>query len=121
IHFQRREQASGLVLSYGKGNGLYELSRLRKNDTNIVTRLYVEGGSRNLPTGYGKTRLQLPLAKRPYLEVPDADEIIEATQIFENIIPERIGTITGVNGSDIFEFTDSSMDFDINSQLTPGV
>ncbi|ADY51511.1 hypothetical protein Pedsa_0939 [Pseudopedobacter saltans DSM 12145] len=116
IHFQKREQSTGVVLSYGQGNGLYQLYRGKKSDADLVTRLYVEGGSRNLPEGYGRTRLQLP-GPLNYIEVAGADEIIEATKIFENIIPERVGTITGL-GADMFTFIDSSMDFDINDHLS---
>src|SRR5690606_13951103 len=47
-------RATTLSFAYGKGNGLYELTRKRIDDKKIVTRAYATGGSQNLPQGYGK-------------------------------------------------------------------
>jgi hypothetical protein len=46
--------------------------------------------------------------------------IIEATQIFDDIYPHRTGSITSVDASNIYKFVDTSMDFDVNTQLLPG-
>lgn len=57
----------------------------------------------------------------PYIErnVPIYG-VIEHTQIFEDIYPHRTGTVSSINLLDPFEFTDTGMDFDLNSQLLPG-
>lgn len=47
--------------------------------------------------------------------------LFEATKIFDEVYPHRTGTITGVNGSDPLEFTDSGIDFDVNDYLLPGL
>lgn len=47
--------------------------------------------------------------------------VSEYTEIFDDIFPHRTGTITGVNAGDEHQFTDSSMDFNINSYLLPGL
>ncbi|SFJ99406.1 phage tail protein, partial [Parapedobacter indicus] len=52
IHLQKREASTGLSLEFGKGKGLYKLTRGR-TETSVINRLYVEGASRNLPSGYG--------------------------------------------------------------------
>src|SRR5690606_5726524 len=111
IHFQKREVQSGLSLAYGQGNGLYEFTRANRQDANVVTRLYVEGGSRNLPTGYGHTKLRLPNNKA-YIQDAGVTKIKEHTEIFENIFPERVGTVTGIVND--LTFVDTSMNFDIN-------
>lgn len=117
INFSKREQSSGLTLEYGKGKGLYELARER-TDKVAINRLYVEGGTRNIPYDYGFSRLQLPLANRPFLESdPLTGDVVEHTEIFENIYPSRTGTLTGIGANEL-TFSDSSLDFDINGHLT---
>ncbi|TZF81822.1 hypothetical protein FW774_17350 [Pedobacter sp. BS3] len=125
IHLQRREQASELTFEYGKGNGLYNIKRQNKTNANIVTRLYVRGGSTNLPPNYGANSLLLPDGAT-YIQ--DNGKValyglIEATQIFPDIFPQRVGTITGVvaGAGNWKYFSDSEMDFDINAQLAPGL
>lgn len=119
IHLQKREQASGLQFEYGKGKGLYSIARSNKSNSNIITRLYVRGGSRNLRPDYGATSLLLPNGAT-YIE--DAAKValyglIEATQIFENIFPEYEGTVSAVVAGDgnWDKFSDASIDFDVNS------
>lgn len=120
IHIQKREVSSGLTFAYGQGNGLYNIRRQNKTNTNIVTRLYLRGSSENLPIGYRNYAgsLLLPSGNN-YIE--DAAKVamyglIEATQIFD-IKPEREGTITAVvAGAGNWKFfTDNSMDFDVNT------
>lgn len=45
----------------------------------------------------------------------------EATKFFDEVFPHRTGTVTAVNVADPNEFTDTSMDFDVNAQLLPGM
>lgn len=49
---------------WGRGKGLYSLKENKVDDKAIKTRLWVEGGTSNLPTGYRDyaMRLQLPLS-----------------------------------------------------------
>jgi hypothetical protein len=47
--------------------------------------------------------------------------IIEKTVIFDDVCPNRTGTISYVDGSDVRIFRDSGMDFDLNSYLLDGV
>jgi len=114
IHLQKRQASTGITLEFGKGKGLYELYRGR-TETSVINRLYVEGGTRNLPSGYGFTRLQLPLANRPYLQatIAPGEEIIEHTETFDNIFPSRIGSVTAL-GSDDLTFIDTTINFDLN-------
>jgi hypothetical protein len=47
--------------------------------------------------------------------------VIEATEIFEDIFPHRTGKVTAVNPSNIFQFVDANINFDVNAQLLPGL
>lgn len=99
---------------YGKGKGLYSLARTNVNDNEVVTRMYVSGGSQNLPSGYRDWSRTLKLPVVDFLE--DAALIaqmglIEGSVEFPDIYPKRTGTITKI--SDTFKFEDNTMDFDL--------
>lgn len=51
---------------WGKGNGLWQLKEKKVDDKAIITRLWAEGGSQNIKSGYRdySDRLQLPYPKR---------------------------------------------------------
>jgi hypothetical protein len=51
----------GYIFEYGKGKGLYELTREKSSDSNIVNKLFVYGGSKNvIAPKYGYDKLLLP-------------------------------------------------------------
>lgn len=111
----------GQTYKYGKGKGLYELSRTSLSDKTVVNRLYLFGGNKNIPSNYRDFSQRLKIAG-DYIE--DAGSIsafglIEGVKTFEDIYPERIGAVSGV--SSVLEFQDSSIDFNVNSQLISGV
>lgn len=115
INFSKKQDLSGISLSFGAGNGLYELFR-DKSDKEYFNRLTIQGGQQNLPEGYGFSRLQVPLPNRPYLEAdPQGFDIVEKDLVLENVYPSRIGTISAIGGS--LEVYDSSLEFDINDHL----
>lgn len=111
-----------LTFEYGKGKGLYSLVRTNVSDHNIVNRLYVSGGSENLPEGYRNfsDRLKLP-APLEYLE--DADNIaingLREGSLELEIYPHRTGKVTGL-GDNIYRFSDSTMDFDLKAKDAQG-
>ncbi len=53
-------EVRALSFAYGKGNGLYSLTRENIDGGRIITRAYAVGGSQNLPAGYGPKRLTMP-------------------------------------------------------------
>lgn len=119
IHLTKREFASGHQLEYGRGNGLYTITR-ETNQKDIVTRLFVDGSEKNLPHDYRgfKTRLQLPDGT-PYLERNvNLYGPIELPLTFE-IKPEYIGTIT--NYTDHLTVGDFNIDFNVNDCLIQDV
>lgn len=61
---------------WGRGKGLYSLKENKVDDKAIKTRLWVEGGTSNLPTGYRDyaMRLQLPLRRRTKTLIPSLME-----------------------------------------------
>ena len=109
---------------YGRTGGLYELTRQNINSKNVVTRLYVYGGSSNLGNKYRYTRLCLPGKAKNASYIEDAAAIVayglkENTKIFDDIKPERYGEVTAA-GSAYYAFKDATMNFDLNEKDSAG-
>jgi hypothetical protein len=105
---------TAVTLEYGRSKGLYALRR-RRVDQGFGTVWYGYGGVKNIPLSYrdglGKitfddSPVQVNVAKYGY---------IEATVTFEDVFPNRTGTVEEVDG--LFSVTDSTLDFDLNDQF----
>lgn len=134
---------------WGRGKGLYALKEGKVDDQSIKTRLWVEGGTTNIPTNYRdySERLQLPYPQRKnkkahtlsdgtviaagsqtigiaseskrYIEdaALSARIGVDADQVqYDEIVPTRTGTVSGIVADDVFSFVDESMDFDLNAK-----
>ncbi|WP_333662302.1 phage tail protein, partial [Chishuiella changwenlii] len=122
IHFTTRKEFSGLTLEYGKSKGLRSLMRTTIDASNIVTRLYAVGSTKNIiaEDGNWSNRLMMDV---PYLEInTDKYGIIEHTEILDDVFPNRKGKVTAVNASNFLQFSDNTLEFDLNSSdvLIPG-
>lgn len=112
-----------LTFEYGKGKGLYSLTRTNVSDHNIVNRLYVSGGEENLPEGYRNfsDKLKLP-APLEYLE--DTANIAlnglrEGFLELPDIYPHRTGKVTAL-GDTKYKFADTTTDFDLKAKDAQG-
>lgn len=47
--------------------------------------------------------------------------IIEGTLIIDDIFPQRTGKVTAADVTNFYKFKDTTLDFDINTQLAPGL
>lgn len=108
---------------YGKGKGLYSLNRSNVDDNDIINRLYVLGGTENIPNGYRNFSMNLMLPTADFIE--DQNLIAgfglkEGSITFDEIYPKRTGKITAL-GDTKFKFIDTGMDFDLNAKETDGV
>jgi hypothetical protein len=108
---------------YGKGKGLYTLTRRPVGETTIVNRLYPEGSTENLKVGYrnysSRLRIGDPNSGQDYIE--DAGSIaafglIEGVKIFEDIKPHREGIVTGIIVDNPLKFVDLTMNFNLNEK-----
>lgn len=110
---------------YGRGKGLYSLSRNSVEEKGVVTRLYGFGGSKNLAFDYRDRSKNLVFetgdpAKR-YLEAnTELYGIREGVIEFEDIYPNRTGEVSALVTGSIFKVIDSSLDFNINDYLLEG-
>ena len=101
------------TFKYGRNLGLYELERKDIDSKPVITRLYPFGSERNIPSDYRNRSTRLKIAGDYVENSPEAFGVIEHTEIFEDIYPQRTGTISWVDGANIFKFRDSAM-FDLN-------
>ena len=109
---------TGLTFLYK--TGLKNIQRKPIESGNIITRLYAYGSTQNLGSSYGKLRLELNTGGVDYIESNVATYgTIEGSVIFDDVFPRRTGTVSSV-ASDIL-FTDSAIDFNVNTYLIDGV
>ena len=121
LHLRKAGSVFPAAFTFGKGGGVYELKRKNVDSKNVVTRLYVEGGTRNITTKYRNGAQRLRLDGESYIQQEKpvaAMGIKEGAKQFDNIYPHRKGTVTAA-GASIFEFVDSSM-FDLNKKDSEG-
>lgn len=112
-----------VTFEYGKGNGLYALSRSNVNEEGVINRMYVEGSSENLPNNYRNFSDRLKFSDAGYLE--DANLIAEmglkeGELKLDDIYPSRTGKVTAL-GATKFKFIDNTMDFDLNEKEADGI
>lgn len=140
IHLGRVEKNKDnpLVLKYGRGNGLLSGVEAKAEETPI-TRLYVQGGERNIdPFKYGSRTLRLPKdeivqykgieyktdPKGLFIErVQKANYTKEGATVLDGIYPKRVGVITQtIEKNGLYDFIDSSIpdDLDYGACTTAG-
>lgn len=117
INFGEIGKKIPFTFEYGKGKGLYNLSRQNVTSSNIVTRLRAFGSSKNITTKYRSNRLCLPGKSKSesFIENEDAINkygIWEATKYFEAIYPSRTGVVSSKIDDSILKFVDDTM-FDL--------
>ncbi|MBQ2097431.1 MAG: phage tail protein, partial [Bacteroidales bacterium] len=104
---------------YGRTGGAYKIERKTVSNQNVITRLFVFGSDKNLPSDYRSNKLCLPGKTRNESYITDEESvrfygIKENVKVFADIYPARYGTVTAVDVSNKKIFFDSSMDFDLN-------
>jgi hypothetical protein len=106
------------VFSYGKGKGLYSLSRKTVESKSLFTRLWPYGGQRNIPANYRNYSTRLKLSTDYIEQNTSIYGVIEVPKIFDDIYPRFKGTVTTASANNVFIC--SSMDFDINTYMLAG-
>lgn len=117
-------QTLPFVLEYGKGNGLYSISRENVSSSNIITRLKVYGSTENITSKYRADRLCMYGKDKAssYIEKADAVAkygIFEGRKNFD-IKPTFTGKVSSVVDGDVLSFIDTSFPFDINAKNASG-
>ncbi|WP_407489150.1 phage tail protein [Elizabethkingia anophelis] len=114
------------TVEYGMGNGLYDLSRARANDSEVVTVLYAYGSSQNIPVDYRgySPRLRMPVAVGDYISNQAAIDLFGYVEdVFTpDIKPTFKGKVSGVGSlaNSVQEISVSNMDFDLKEKKADG-
>lgn len=117
-------QTLPFVLEYGKGKGLYSISRENVSSSNIVTRLKVYGSTENITSKYRADRLCMYGKDKVSSCIEKADAVAKYG-IFEgrknfDIKPTFTGKVSSVVDGDVLSFIDTSFPFDINAKNASG-
>lgn len=128
-----------VTLEYGKGNGLYELTREPADQSELCTILYAYGAAKNLKPDYRGGMSRLSFDNNP---LNNNDDLLtgagpqEKTIYFDDIYPNRTSTITNytqvlpsglteaqaeVWPDGIYKVEDSTLEFDLNDYLLGGL
>lgn len=112
------------TFTFGKGGGIYQLKRKNINNDDVISRLYVEGGTQNITSKYrnGAQRLRLGVNAESYIQDAQAIQafgIKEASRTYDGIFPTRTGTVSAVVAGDVLSFVDNEM-FDLNEKDANG-
>ncbi|OPC36140.1 phage tail protein [Elizabethkingia miricola] len=114
------------TVEYGMGNGLYDLSRARANDSEVVTVLYSYGSSQNIPVDYRgySPRLRMPVAVGDYISNQAAIDLFGYVEdVFTpDIKPTFKGIVSGIGSlaNGVQEISVSNMDFDLKEKKPNG-
>jgi endosialidase-like protein len=126
------------TLEYGKGNGLYELTREAPNIDELCTKLFAFGSTKNIPAGYRSGMLRLSFDNNPITQNDDLyteSGPHEKTIFFDDIYPRRTGTVTAytqiltadltdaqkeIYPDGLYKIADSTL-FNINDYLSNGL
>lgn len=110
--------------TFGRGGGIYQLKRRNINNDDVISRLYVEGGTQNITSKYrnGAQRLRLAVNAESYIEdalAIKAFGVKEGSRTYDDIYPTRTGYVTSIVEGDVLSFIDEEM-FDLNEKDTNG-
>lgn len=124
INVRSTSRTLPFTLEFGRGKGLYMISRDNVSSANIITRLKVFGSASNITSKYRADRLCLPgrTKAQSFIEKPEAVAkygIFEGRKHFDNIKPTFTGHVQSV-GDSVFEFIDPSITFDLNLKDASG-
>lgn len=125
-----------VTLEYGKGNGLYEITRRQADTSKICTVLYAFGAAKNLKPTYRSGLKRLSFTANPLIQNDTVYGRFEEVKNFDEIYPNRTSSVTGylqvlpedltaaekeVYPQGIYIIGDSTLDFDLNDYLIGGL
>ena len=122
LHIRKQGALLPATFDFSKQSGVYQLKRKNVSSTDIVTRLYVEGGTDNIGTSYRNGSERLRLEGESYVENATAIAafgVKEGSKQFDDIYPHRTGKVTSIVEGNILQFVDTNM-FDLNAKDDAG-
>lgn len=113
------------TFKFGRGGGMYELTRQNVTSTDIVTKLYVYGSTENISLKYRADRLCLHGKTKHQSFIQDDNlvakyGIIEGRKVFDKIKPHYDGEVTSVVSGNVLQFIDTAFPFDLMAKNNDG-
>lgn len=113
------------TFKFGRGGGMYELTRQNVTSTDIVTKLYVYGSTENISLKYRADRLCLPGKTKHTSFIKDDTliakyGIIEGRKVFDKVKPHYDGEVTSVVSGNVLQFIDTGFPFDLMAKNNDG-
>ena len=120
LHIRKIGKLFPASFTFGKGGSIYKLTRKNVSSNDIITRLYIEGGTRNITSKYrdGATRLRIGDNEESYVENATAIAafgVKEGSKTYDDIYPHRTGKVTAIVEGNPLQFVDEEM-FDLNEK-----
>lgn len=118
LHIRKQGSLLPATFDFSKQSGVYKLRRKNVNSADIVTRLYVEGGTQNIGNGYRDGSERLRLAGESYVQNTEgiaAFGIKEGSKQYDEVYPHRTGKVTAIVEGNGLQFVDSEM-FNLNEK-----
>lgn len=124
--YEKVGQTLPYTFQYGRGRGLYELTRENVSSANIVTRLKVYGSTENITSKYRADRLCLPGKTKGQSYIEKAEMvakygIFEGRKNFDDIKPSFTGTVDAIVSGNVLQFIDNDFPFNLNEKEADGV
>lgn len=124
--YEKVGQTLPYTFQYGRGRGLYELTRENVSSANIVTRLKVYGSTENITSKYRADRLCLPDKTKGQSYIEKAEMvakygIFEGRKNFDDIKPSFTGTVESIVSGNVLQFIDTDFPFNLNEKEADGV
>lgn len=124
--YEKVGQTLPYTFQYGRGRGLYELTRENVSSANIVTRLKVYGSTENITSKYRADRLCLPGKTKGQSYIEKAEMvakygIFEGRKNFDDIKPSFTGTVESIVSGNVLQFIDTDFPFNLNEKEADGV
>lgn len=124
LNIKKIGEVLDFTFEYGKGNGLYSLTRENINN-DVVTRLYAYGSTENIANDYRdySDRLRMPQTQGDFIQDENKVRLFglkEAVKHFDDIKPTFKGIVSRVGAFDertkTQEIFVENMDFDLNER-----
>lgn len=119
LNVRKQGNVFPLTFDFSKQAGVVKLQRKNVNTGEIVTRLYIEGGTQNISANYrnGSERLRIGTNKESYVD--DAKAIAafgikEGGKTYDHIVPKRTGKVSAIVSDNTLQFVDNEM-FNLNA------
>ena len=112
-YVSRIENERNLTFTQGQGGGLYEVEQSNVDSSDVTTRVYPVGGTKNIAPGEGDEEGRLMLPEKYLENFSETNRVVEKKIVFDGIYPSFTGFVENPTGENFREFICRDIDFNI--------